>query len=75
EQLWRQAVGAGAVLLYSAIGTAIVAVIVKYTIGLRISDEGEAAGADESQHAEGAYDFVALGSGSVIGRHSSGREE
>ncbi len=75
EQLWRQAAGAGAVLLYSAIGTAIVAVIVKYTIGLRISDEGEAAGADESQHAEGAYDFVALGSGSVIGRHSSGREE
>lgn len=71
EQLWRQAVGAGAVLLYSAIGTAIVAFIVKYTIGLRISDEGEAAGADESQHAEGAYDFVALGSGSVIGRHVS----
>ncbi|OHU46034.1 ammonium transporter, partial [Mycobacteroides chelonae] len=60
EQLWRQALGAGAVLLYSAIGTAIVAFIVKYTIGLRISDEGEAAGADESQHAEGAYDFVAL---------------
>lgn len=71
EQLWRQAVGAGAVLLYSAIGTAIVAFIVKYTIGLRISDEGEVAGADESQHAEGAYDFVALGSGSVIGRHVS----
>ncbi|WP_133052533.1 ammonium transporter, partial [Mycobacteroides franklinii] len=40
-------------------------------IGLRISDEGEAAGADESQHAEGAYDFAALGSGSVIGRHVS----
>ncbi|MBA0045150.1 ammonium transporter [Mycobacteroides sp. LB1] len=75
EQLWRQGVGAGAVLLYSAIGTTIVAFIVKYTIGLRISDEGEAAGADESQHAEGAYDFVALGSGSVIGRHTSGREE
>lgn len=75
EQLWRQAVGAGTVLLYSAVGTAIVALIVKYTIGLRISDEGEAAGADESQHAEGAYDFIALGGGSVIGRHSSGREE
>ncbi len=71
EQLTRQAIGAGSVLLYSAIGTAIVALIVKYTIGLRISDEGEAAGADESQHAEGAYDFAALGSGSVIGRHVS----
>ncbi len=75
EQLWRQAAGAGAVLLYSAIGTAIVAVIVKYTIGLRISDEGEAAGADESQHAEGAYDFVALGVGSVIGNFGVSQTE
>ncbi|MGH3723168.1 MAG: hypothetical protein ACRDUS_03445, partial [Mycobacterium sp.] len=56
-------------------GTAIVALIVKYTIGLRISDEGEAAGADESQHAEGAYDFVALGVGSVITRSETTKTE
>ncbi|MFF2028178.1 ammonium transporter, partial [Streptomyces sp. NPDC058171] len=41
DQLWRQAVGAGAVLLYSLVGTAVVALIVKFTIGLRLSDEGE----------------------------------
>lgn len=69
DQLWRQAVGAGAVLLYSAIGTAILAYIVKFTIGLRLSDEKEAAGADESEHAESGYDFAAVGGGSVLGRH------
>ena len=36
DQLWRQAVGAFAVLAYSAVGTAILALIVKYTIGLRL---------------------------------------
>jgi ammonium transporter, Amt family len=69
DQLWRQAVGAGAVLLYCAIATAILALIVKFTVGLRLSDEDEAAGADEAEHAETGYDFVALASSSVLGRH------
>jgi ammonium transporter, Amt family len=69
DQLWRQAAGAGAVLLYSAIGTAILAFIVKFTVGLRLSDDKEAAGADESEHAESGYDFAAVGGGSVLGRH------
>jgi ammonium transporter, Amt family len=70
DQLWRQAVGAGAVLLYCGIATAILALIVKYTVGLRLSDEDEATGADESEHAETAYDFAAVGGGSsVLGRH------
>ena len=42
DQLWRQAVGAGAVLVYSAVGTAILALIVKYTIGLRLDPKDEA---------------------------------
>ncbi len=67
SQLWAQLVGAGAVLLYSLVGTAIVALIVKYTVGLRIDDEGESLGADESEHAETGYDFAALG-GSSMGR-------
>ncbi|WP_413467661.1 ammonium transporter [Mycobacterium sp. RTGN3] len=58
DQLWRQAVGAGAVLLYSAIGTTIVALIVKYTVGLRVSDEDEASGIDEAEHAETAYELA-----------------
>ncbi|WP_029114933.1 ammonium transporter [Mycobacterium sp. URHB0044] len=68
DQLWRQAVGAGAVLLYSAIGTTILALIVKYTVGLRISDEDESSGIDEGEHAETAYDFAT--SGSSLGRHT-----
>jgi Amt family ammonium transporter len=41
--------------------------ILKYTIGLRLSPEGEAAGIDESQHAESGYDFAtATSSGSVL---------
>ncbi len=71
DQLWRQAVGAGAVLLYSAVGTAILALIVKYTIGLRLDREEEATGIDEAEHAETAYDFATAGTGSVLGRHGA----
>ncbi len=66
DQLWRQAVGAGAVLLYSAIGTAIVALIVKYTIGLRLSEEDESSGIDEAEHAETGYDLAGVSSGSSV---------
>ncbi len=71
EQLWRQAVGAFAVLAFSAVGTAILALIVKYTVGLRLDREGEAVGIDEAQHAETGYDFATAGTSSVIGRHGS----
>jgi Amt family ammonium transporter len=71
DQLWRQAVGAFSVLAYSAIGTAILALIVKYTIGLRLDDEGEASGIDDAEHAETAYDFAIVGSTSVLGRHGA----
>ncbi|WP_039799543.1 ammonium transporter [Nocardia araoensis] len=62
DQLWRQAVGAGAVLAFSFVATLIIAYIVKFTIGLRVSEEAESVGLDESEHAETAYDFAALGS-------------
>jgi ammonium transporter, Amt family len=73
DQLWRQAVGAGAVLLYSAIGTAIVALIVKFTIGLRVTEEDESTGIDEAEHAETGYDLAAAGSSgsSVLARHGA----
>ena len=73
DQLWRQAVGAGAVLLYSAVGTAIVALIVKYTIGLRVSEEDESSGIDEAEHAETGYDLAAVSGGgsSVLARHGA----
>jgi Amt family ammonium transporter len=69
NQLWRQAVGAFAVFGYSAIGTTILALIVKYTIGLRLDPEDESSGIDEAEHAETGYDLAAVGSSSVLVRH------
>ena len=71
DQLWRQAVGAFAVLGYSAVVTAILALLLKYTIGLRLDREAEATGIDEGEHAETAYDFAATGGGSVFTRHGA----
>jgi Amt family ammonium transporter len=71
DQLIKQAIGAFAVLGYSAVGTAILALIVKYTIGLRLDREEEASGIDEAEHAETAYDFATAGTGSVLGRHGA----
>jgi Amt family ammonium transporter len=71
DQLWRQAVGAFAVLAYSFIVTTILALILKYTIGLRLGEEDEVNGIDEAEHAETGYDFSTVGSTSVLGQHSS----
>ncbi len=71
DQLRRQAIGAFAVLGYSALVTAILALLVKYTIGLRLDREAEAAGVDESEHAETAYDFAVSGGGSVFSRQGA----
>jgi ammonium transporter, Amt family len=70
DQLIKQAIGAFSVLAYSAVGTAILALIVKFTIGLRLDKEDESNGIDESEHAETAYDFASVGGGgSPLGRH------
>src|SRR5271154_6150048 len=66
DQLERQAIGAFSVLFYSATVTLIIALILKYTIGLRLSPEAEAAGIDESEHAESGYDFAAATTSSVL---------
>jgi len=71
DQLWRQAVGAFAVLGYSAVVTAILAVLVKYTIGLRLDREAEAAGVDEAEHAETAYDLSVPGTNAIFPRQGS----
>ncbi|WP_308165311.1 ammonium transporter [Nocardia noduli] len=61
EQLKLQAVGAFTVLAYSLVATAVIAYAIKFTIGLRKDEEGESVGLDESEHAETAYDFAAVG--------------
>jgi Amt family ammonium transporter len=67
DQLWRQAVGAFAVLAYSGIVTLIIAFLVKVTVGLRVSDEDEVTGIDETEHAESGYDFSSLRGGGGLG--------
>jgi Amt family ammonium transporter len=62
-QLGRQAVAAGSVLAYSFVLTLIIGMVIKYTIGFRVSAEAEAMGIDEAEHKETAYDFGGLGGG------------
>lgn len=71
-QLERQALGACSVLVYSGIITLILALILKFTIGLRLDAEQESTGIDEAEHAESGYDF-AVASGSVLPRGSPWR--
>ncbi|WP_216653446.1 ammonium transporter [Nocardioides sp. zg-DK7169] len=54
-------------ILWSAVATVIVALIVKAIIGLRLPEEDEAGGIDFADHGEAAYDF----SGSGATRRSS----
>ena len=70
-QLVVQAIAAAAVLAYSGILTAIIAFALKFTMGLRVSDEAEVAGIDETEHAESGYDFSTLRGGSGL-RPASG---
>ncbi|MGH3921032.1 MAG: ammonium transporter, partial [Pseudonocardiaceae bacterium] len=64
DQLWRQAVAAGAVLAYSFVVTVIIALLLKYTIGLRLDNESELTGIDETEHAEAGYELSAIFTGS-----------
>ena len=54
DQLWRQAVAAVAVLVYSFVVT-IIAVSLDKTMGLRLHPDHEEAGLDASVHAEQGY--------------------
>jgi len=58
DQLWKQLIGAFAVLIYSFVVTTILAYILKFTIGLRLDEEDEHNGIDEAEHAETAYELA-----------------
>jgi ammonium transporter, Amt family len=64
SQLGKQAIAAGAVLGYSFLGALILGLIIKFTVGWRISREAEVTGIDESEHAETAYELSGLRGGS-----------
>jgi ammonium transporter, Amt family len=57
DQMWRQAVGALAVMVFSFVVTFILAKILDLTMGLRIPADAEAEGIDTLVHAESGYDL------------------
>jgi Amt family ammonium transporter len=77
DQLWKQAVGAIAVLVYSFVLTLVIGVAIQKTVGFRVTDQNEIAGIDNAEHAETAYDFASLGGGggtSLVGQaHAEAR--
>ena len=65
DQLWRQAVGAFAVLIFSFVLTLGIGFLLQKTIGFRLPEDEELEGVDNTQHAETGYDLGTLG---AIGR-------
>jgi Amt family ammonium transporter len=65
DQLWRQAVGAGAVLLYSFVMTGLIGLALHKTLGFRIEHDAEIQGIDLEEHAESSYDLGSLGGGGL----------
>ena len=62
DQLWRQVVGAVAVLVFSFVLTCIIGLAIQKTMGFRVTEEDEITGIDNVVHAESGYDFASLGS-------------
>ncbi|WP_151775462.1 ammonium transporter [Streptomyces abyssomicinicus] len=65
DQLWKQAAGVFGVLAYSLVASAVLALLIHKTIGMRVDEEQEISGIDQAEHAETAYDFSGVGSSSA----------
>ena len=57
-QLLTQAITAAVVLVYSFVATSVIALIIKATIGFRISNDDEVTGVDLTTHGETAYEAL-----------------
>ncbi|OBA92672.1 ammonia channel protein [Mycolicibacterium fortuitum] len=57
DQLWKQAIAAGAVAVYSFAVAFAIAYVLKKTIGIRISAEEEEKGIDSAFHRDSAYEL------------------
>src|SRR3954463_4263009 len=58
DQLWRQAVAAGAVMTYSFVVAFAIAYAIKKTMGIRVAPEDEGSGIDAKLHRDAAYELV-----------------
>jgi ammonium transporter, Amt family len=68
DQLWRQVVGALAVMTYSFVVTGLIGLALHKTLGFRVERDAEVAGIDLEEHAETSYDLGSLGGGGL--RHA-----
>jgi Amt family ammonium transporter len=57
QQLGIQVTAVGAVVVWSFIATFVIVMICKFTTGLRVTQEVENTGLDQSEHGETAYQF------------------
>ena len=57
SQLFIQLIAVGVTIVYVAIATAVILFIIKALVGLRVDQESEVFGLDESQHGEKAYNL------------------
>jgi Amt family ammonium transporter len=57
HQFWVQLVGIAAAAAYAAAVTTIILLVLKATMGLRVSREEEITGLDQSAHSETGYNF------------------
>ena len=57
-QLWYQVEGAGLSIVYAAVGTLILVVLVDKTLGMRMVKDAELAGMDHSLHGETGYGLI-----------------
>ncbi len=56
HQLWVQAVSVGFTVLWSAVVTSVILLLVRALVGLRVSEEAELTGLDVTTHGESAYE-------------------
>jgi Amt family ammonium transporter len=73
DQLWRQAVGALTVLVFSFVVTYVIGWAIQRTWGFRISQQDEVTGIDGVVHAESAYDLTTIGGGAGHGSSTIGQ--
>ena len=65
--LGDQTLGVLVAVAYSGVLTAVIALAIKYTIGLRLDEEDEVNGIDLAEHGESAYDLHSGSSGGGTG--------
>jgi ammonium transporter, Amt family len=75
HQLLTQFIAVGVTLVYTGIVTFIIFMIVKAVVGLRVDEEEEMMGLDESEHGERAYNLDLFPGGSFIPGHGEAAME